>query len=596
MLDTLRHRGPDDSGVWSEGAAALGARRLAVIDLAGGHQPLCDASGRFWIAYNGEVYNFRDLRLRLEREGARFRTGSDTEVVVEWFARRGADGLRDLNGMFAFAVWDRSERCLWLARDRCGKKPAYYAAVDGGLVFASELRTVVTHPRVSREIDPAAVAKYLAFDFVPSPGTALRSVRKLEPGTVLRWRDGRIETRRYWTLPQAPESVAGDLEERVRDTLARSVRRRLVSDVPLGVLLSGGVDSSAVAAFARTEGRRLRSFSVGFDDAPFDESRHAQRVAEHLGTDHRLDRFAMAEAAALAPEVLSRMDDLLADSSVVPTYLVSRAARRHVTVVLSGDGGDELFAGYPTFFAHRVASALSFIPRLFWRGAGGLARLIRPRDGYLGLDVIARRFCRGMAVPGRWRNQAWLGAFAPWEIARLLPAAPPAEAIYSDLLPGPAGDSVERALAETFRFYLGEGVLTKVDRASMMVSLEVRSPFLDDEMIDLAWSIPWTMKMSGGRGKVILKRALSGMLPASTLHRRKQGFAMPLRRWLTGDLRPWAEEFLFRDGFDSSRVRALWRTHLAGACDLSRELWSILAFQVWRESLGRWPAVRETAA
>jgi len=590
MLRTLTHRGPDDEGIWVEPPAALGARRLAVIDVRGGHQPLSDGSGRYWIAYNGETYNYRELRSELEKEGARFRTSADTEVVVEWFARRGEEGLSRLNGMFAFALWDRELRILRIVRDPCGKKPAYYSELPEGIVFASELRTVASHPEVRRDLDELAVARYFAFDFVPSPATPLRSVRKLEPGTVLRWEAGRSSLHRFWKRPAGAAEPA-DLDERVRETLRGAVRRRLVSDVPLGVFLSGGIDSSTVAAMAREAGP-VRTFSIAFDDTSYDESPYAQQVADHLSTEHVCERVSLREAAALAPEVLSRMDDLLADSSVIPTYMLSRTARRSVTVALGGDGGDELFAGYPTFYAHRVADRLAWVPRAVWRQAEAFSRALPVSHGYMSSDFVAARFFRGLAVRRDWRNQAWLGSFSPWDLERLLPEAPPMEAIYEDLGRfGATGDSVDRALAEMFRFYLGEGVLTKVDRASMLVSLEVRAPFLDHELIDLVCRVPWRRKLRGRTGKILLKRAVSGLLPPEILHRRKQGFAMPVARWLTEELREPAADFLGREGLRTSFVRRLWEEHQRRIRNRARELWSVFAFQIWKDAMHRWPVV-----
>ncbi len=604
MADRLASRGPDAEGFQLDGPVALGHRRLRIIDLEGGAQPLCNEDGTVWVVFNGEIYNFLDLRRDLERRGHRFATRSDTESIVHAYEEFGLGCFARFNGMFALAIWDSRRERLVLARDRMGKKPLYYSTPDGELIFASELKALVEHDAVSTEPDPAAVARYLAFEYVPAPHSIYRGTKKLPAGHLLTWEGGRLDVRSHWDLEfrACPYPDFRAAAEELRDRLGRAVRRRLVSDVPLGILLSGGVDSSGVAAFAASVRPGLRTFSIGFEEPSFDESRYSRQVSERIGSRHHEDRFCARALLELIPDVFGYLDEPLADPSLLPTYLLCRQTRESVTVALGGDGGDELFYGYPTFQAARFADRYERLPRWARTGAAAFAQRLPVSDRNLSWEFRLKQFLRGVESQPPVRDQQWLGAFNESENAAVLAPGLRAELDrddpYTDLIAQmsecQADDPLDRLGYQYARYYLAEDILTKVDRASMACSLEVRAPLLDPEVVELATEIPSSWKLGRG-GKRILKAALAGLVPEQVLRRPKKGFGIPLTAWLRGPLAPLCDELLEpaalrRDGFfDPRTVSDLLAAHRARARDCRKQLWTLLVFQLWRRHHARQP-------
>jgi asparagine synthase (glutamine-hydrolysing) len=604
MTAELSHRGPDDQGFFTADGVHLGHRRLAVIDLDGGRQPIANETSSVVVVANGEIYNYRQLREELEQTGRhRFRTASDTEVLVHLWEDHRLGMLDRLVGMFAFALWDADRRMLVMARDRLGQKPLYVHLHPGGLGFASELRSLMAHPATPTDIDLVSLRKYLLYDAVPAPGAILAGVEKLEPGQWLRWRDGRVDRGHYWDLGQTEPDLPGDrreLTELLWRHITDSVRLRLVSDVPLGAFLSGGIDSSTVvAAMAETmEPTQIETFSIGFASPSFDESAHARAVAEHIGTRHREEIVDPATLLEVLPEVLGSMSEPLADGSLVPTFLLSRFARRHVTVSLSGDGADELLLGYPTFQAHLLARVADKIPAVIRK------RIIEPLVGAIpvstdniSLDFQVKRFLTGLDYPPEARHFVWLAGLGPDRQHDLLSDDVAAETRDADVF-----DDVDRYLERCrgrdvwhrlgylyAKLYLQDDILVKVDRASMAHGLEVRSPFLDHRLVELLTALPRRLKLRGTTTKFLLKKTMRSRLPDSTLNRAKKGFGMPIAEWIKGPLRSLARETLDpatirRQGlFDPTAVGRLLDEHEAGRVDHRKPLWSLIAFQLWRQ-------------
>jgi asparagine synthase (glutamine-hydrolysing) len=593
MGGRLVHRGPDDDGLFARGPVALAARRLSIIDLDHGHQPISNEDGSVTVVQNGEIYNFRELKRELERSGHRFATDCDTEVLVHLYEEHGDAFVERLRGMFAIALWDDRRRRLLLARDRFGIKPLYYRHLGGNLSFASELKAMLEQPGFSRQIDPEALAAYLAFNSIPAPLTIFAEARKLRAGHLLSWRGGEVETRCYARPGPTPDGAARegseeDLAAELREVLDDSVRAHLVADVPVGVLLSGGVDSGGIAALAAAHSvEPVRTFSIGFEESGFDELSRARLVAERYGTDHR-ELVLRPDAVDLLPKLVEAFDEPFGDSSAVPTYLVSQLAAEHIKVALSGEGGDELFGGYYTYVADLLA------PRV-----GRLAALARPlvealpaRTGRVGFDYKAKRFARAAATSDPLeRHHGWKEIFAPASRAALLagvaPAADPVD-LYRERYAETAGaPPLARFQDVDLGIYLVDDLLVKTDRLSMAHSLELRVPFLDPKVAEFAFSLPTRMKVRGFAKKRLLRRALAPLLPREIVHGRKQGFSIPLAAWLRGPLEPFAREVLSpaaleRQGLlDSAAVTPLLDRHTAGAEDLSRQLWGLMALTLW---------------
>jgi asparagine synthase (glutamine-hydrolysing) len=591
MCAAMVHRGPDDEGIVQQDGVAFGMRRLSIIDVEGGHQPMHNEDSTVWVVQNGEIYNHLELRKLLVAAGHTFSTRSDTEVLVHGYEEWGEEMVERLNGMFAFAIHDRRRNSIFLTRDRVGIKPLHYAIDGDRLVFASELKALLRDPALRKGIDPVALDDYLAYEFVPSPGSIVRGIKKLEPGTTLTWSlaDTTHRLRRYWSpqlnLDGASARGIEDECERLRSVLREAVRKELISDVPLGVFLSGGIDSSAVAAMMTQLGGEVKSFSVAFADRSFDESAHARQVAKHLGTEHHELTLEPGMLLDLIPRLPDLLDEPLGDASIIPTYLLSEFTRRHVKVALGGDGGDELFAGYPTLQAHRLAGYYMKAPRLLREGLVEPAvRRLPVSRGNLSLDFRAKRFVRGAAYPTAERHQRWMGSFDREERTALL-----AGKVRSQDRESADGDPINQVLRLDMRLYLENDILVKLDRASMAASLEGRVPLLNNDFVEFATHLPLNMKLRGLRSKFLLKRALRGVLPAGILNRPKKGFGIPVAHWFRGPLKEQmlsvlSPERVAREGFfDRGEVKRLIDDHLGGKRDNRKQLWTLFAFEMWHD-------------
>lgn len=605
MSDRLAHRGPDGHGVHALPGCAFGHRRLSIVDLSPlGAQPMRSDGDAAMLTFNGEIYDFAALRGELEAMGYAFRSRSDTEVLLHALDAWGERALDRVHGMFAFGYWRAGDRSLLLARDRFGKKPLYYAPLgdargSGGVAFASELSALLAHPEVHarREVDPAAVAQYLAHEFVPQPRSILAQVRKLGPGELLRWDASRGVSVDRWWAPRTGVRLRGDERELTGELsrrVERAVARRLVADVPVGVFLSGGIDSSFVAACAAATHPRVKTFAIGFDDPSFDERSHAELVARHLGTDHVTEVLSERALIDLVAPTLDAMDEPHADSSILPTTLLARLARRDVTVALGGDGGDETLAGYPTFLADKVLSRLP-TSATAGRLLGALGRLMPATDANFSTAFKLQQMSQGMRARGAERHARWLAPIDPDRLSSLLgPALRDGAAHTLDAARAAgvgAATDFDAATAFYLQVYLAEGVLQKVDRATMRVSLEARAPLLDTEVVTFCLALPEHLRLRGTTTKYLLRKALGERVPRSILERPKKGFGAPVGRWLRGPLRE-----LLTDTLSPTRLRATgWfepavveramREHLSGARDHRKLLYSLLVLDHWRR---RW--------
>ncbi|HVT45432.1 MAG TPA: asparagine synthase (glutamine-hydrolyzing) [Thermoanaerobaculia bacterium] len=596
----LAHRGPDGQGLVNLGDVVLAHSRLRVIDLShAADQPLWDDTRRAVIVFNGEIYNYRELRDECVRNGMHFRSASDTEVIVNQYLLHGESAFDRLDGMFAFCLYDRIDQTAFLVRDPFGIKPLYYAVTNRGILFSSEIQSLLQLQSVSSEIDPVALQAYLRLDFVPSPMTILKAVRKLEGGHVMKASKGSSpEIRRYARPRLVPSgSVPGPLQEFSR-RIDAAVERQLVSDVPVGVFLSGGIDSTIIAAVAtKVAGHPIDTFSIAFDDPSFDESEYFGIVADLIGTNHHVRALSPHMMLDLIPRVASHFGEPLADGSVYPTWLLAEFAREHVTVALSGDGADELFGGYPTYRAHSLVQRM---PAALVRGAASVRsaahRWIPVRYDNFSPDYELKKFLDGLDVDLITRHMRWMGTFTLEELPELLVAFDPsAQTSLDDLLRSPSmetGDGwLERALRTDQRFYLQDGVLVKVDRASMASSLEVRVPFLDREVVELADVLPPGEKLRGHRTKPILRDYVGDRFPAVIAQRRKKGFGVPLGRWFRGELRPLLEDVLgprktAEQGFFRPKfVQRLLEDHWSGRRDNRKQIFNLLTFSLWYDNV-----------
>jgi len=600
MNETLVHRGPDSGGVFLDTITGLAARRLAIIDLEGGDQPIANEDGTIHVVQNGEIYNYRELRKELEKRGHRFSTHSDTEVLVHLYEDRGPHFAEALRGMFAIAIWDAPKRSLVLARDRYGIKPLYYRSTDDTLSFASELKALLRQPGVSREIDPEGLEAYLAFSCIPAPLTIFREIRKLPAGNVLVWREdegksslsieGFAQPRAVAESDERSESEE-ELAEELRERLRDSVRAHLIADVPVGVLLSGGIDSSALTAFAALESsERVRTFSIGFEERAFDERDRAREVAKQYDTDHH-ELVVRPNAVELLPRIAEVFDEPFADSSAVPTYLVSKLAREHVKVALSGEGGDELFGGYYNYVGHRLAPTFGrFAPAL----RPLVERLPTSTKKASSLDYKAKHFVRAASLSAVERHYLWKSIFSPEARADLLTedwlgAVDPIERLAATYSESEGSEELARIMDLDLRVFLVEDMLVKTDRASMAESLETRVPFLDPAVTELALALPARHKVRWFGKKRLLRKALAPLVSSQILNGRKQGFSIPVGAWLRNELEPMARSILSPDAlrrqgfFRPEPVGAMLDAHVAGKQDLSRQLWNLLVFSLWHD-------------
>jgi asparagine synthase (glutamine-hydrolysing) len=624
MCERMKHRGPDSEGLWTDETVALGMRRLSIIDLHTGEQPVYSEDRSIVVVMNGELYNFREVRARLETRGHKFETQTDTEILPHLYEEYGDAMLEHINGMFAFALWDKNRKKLLIARDKFGEKPLYYGVFDRKLIFASEPKVLLANPSVKAEINTDALRQYLSFDYVPAPHSIYKNIYKLPAAHLLILEKGEVKTRRYWNLTwekkggnprvskgasdvngnaltkvRASDSSLESSANELRELLADAVRMRLVSDVPLGILLSGGVDSSTVAAFAtQFSSEKVKTFSIGFEEDSFDESKFARQVATHLNTEHYEEKLSVEKAADLITEIGTWLDEPMSDGSLIPTFLLSRFVRKHVTVALGGDGGDEIFAGYPMYYAHKVADIYGKVPG-FLRN-----NLIEPIVNNLpvstknmSFDYKAKRFVAASKYDTVTRHHSWFGSFSIDEQQKLLSKdvlAQTSSDIYRDakdlLKICDAENEIEQMQFLDINYYMAEDILTKVDRASMAVSLEVRAPFLDPRVAQFAASIPLEYKLKGSKGKYILKKAVEPLLPKNILHRPKKGFGIPIAEWLKGRLNPLMHDLLAPDRlknqglFDEKFVQKLIKEHETNVASHHKQLWTLLVFQLWSDN------------
>jgi len=597
MNDAIRHRGPDDDGFYLNGPVGLGMRRLAIIDLKSGQQPIHNQDGTTWIVFNGEIYNYLELRQQLEKLGHTFYTNSDTEAIVHAYDQYGSNCPKYLRGMFAFAIWDERTQELFLTRDRVGKKPILYAEVNGQLVFGSEFTALLQHPDISREIQPEAIDAYLSFMCVPAPLTAYRSIRKLEPGHWLRWRKGEITIERYWQpdFSQKLDISEEEAGERAIEILRDSVKVRLMSEVPLGAFLSGGIDSSAVVALmAQESNEKVKTFSIGFEEQDFSELHHARRVAEWVGADHH-EFIVRPDAVEILPLLVEHYGEPYADSSAVPTYYVARETRKHVTVALNGDGGDESFAGYERYAAMQLAENYRKVPEFVRKSVKVGVGLIPTSE--LGRSRLrsGKRFLEAASLPKVDRYLRWMSIFDAAAKSSLYSDAFKSETTsgYAKSLLEPwfvranGSGFVDASLLTDLMTYLPNDLLVKVDIATMAVSLEARSPFLDHHVIEFAASLPEKFKLRGLTTKYLLKKVLRKLLPSENLDRRKMGFGVPIGHWFRGKMQPFlrevvlSEKALNRGLFRPETVRQLVDQHTEGKRDYSHQLWTLLMLELW---------------
>ncbi|MBC7186583.1 MAG: asparagine synthase (glutamine-hydrolyzing) [Calditrichaeota bacterium] len=602
MAEVIVHRGPDDDGFYLDEGVGLGMRRLSIIDLVTGKQPISNEDGSVWIVFNGEIYNHLALRRELESKGHRFRTRADTEAIVHAYEEYGERCPEYLNGMFAFAIYDRRKRRLLLARDRLGIKPLYYTFDGRRLVFGSELKSVLQAPDVPRELDFKALDAYLTFEYIPAPLSIFRGVAKLPQGHTLVLEDGHIRLRQYWDVAfgvdQGENKSEQEWGEELVALLADAVKIRLMSDVPLGAFLSGGLDSSSVVAMmSRAMNQPVKTFSIGFTESTYNELDYARTVAQAFATEHH-EEILTPNAVALTETLVSHLDEPLGDFSIFPTYMVSKMTRQYVTVALSGDGGDELLAGYDTYIADRLARSYARLPQFVRRGLiEPLASRMRPTEKKKGLINRTVRFVQGMALPAHLQHVRWM-IFLSQSQKEALYAPPLREALagtnpydfiekYFDRVR--SADPLSQQQYVDIKTYLADDILVKVDRMSMAVSLEARVPFLDYRLVELVGRMPSDLRLRNGQTKYILKRAMRGILPEKILTRGKEGFSIPIKNWLRAELRPMMFELLSPERlrhqgyFNPTYVASLIKEHLAGHANHSHQLWALMVFQKWHD-------------
>lgn len=599
MCEVVEHRGPDARGTFLDNGVGIGVQRLAIIDLETGDQPIFNEDGTVVVVLNGEIYNYRELREELSAAGHRLSTRSDTEVIVHLYEDLGDDCVDRLRGMFAFALWDRTRRRLLLARDRVGKKPLFYAVRDSTLWFASEAKSILQDPEIPRDVDLDAIDSYLQYQYVPHPKSAFSALRKLPPAHVLTWQGGRAEFRRYWKLSYSPDEQypsEAEMHESIREELLEATRLRLRSDVPLGAFLSGGIDSSGVvAAMARLSSGAVQTFSIGFDVEEFDETSYAREVAERFGTDHHEFRVE-PRAMEILPKLVWHYGEPFADQSAIPSFYLAELTRRHVTVALNGDGGDEDFAGYPRYTANALADRLSWVPRPL---SGAMSRAmdrIGPGPGERSLRARLRKLSHAVSLEPPERYATWIAYFTESERAGLY--TPELRGALGQNLTSPsvirdpylesdASDLVDKLLDVDVNSFLPGGLLVKMDIATMAHSLEVRSPLLDHRFMEMAARLPASAKLDGTTTKRVFKDALRAWIPDRILDRKKMGFGVPIADWFRGALRDLPGEILLdpatlaRGFFREERVRDMIERHLAGTEDTSNKIWALLQLELW---------------
>jgi asparagine synthase (glutamine-hydrolysing) len=602
MVRTLNHRGPDEEGSVLLPGVGLAMRRLAIVDIAGGQQPFSNEDGTMQVVANGEIYNFSEVKEELIQRGHRFRSRSDVEVLVHAYEEYGEEFLRHIRGMFALAIWDGRRRTLIAARDRAGEKPLYYTLTPQGLRLASEIKALLSRPEVDRTLDHEALDQFLTYEYVIAPRTIFRSIRKLPPAHYLVYRDGDVSVKRYWDAAtvKVREWTDADAATALRETLRTAVRSQMMADVPIGLFLSGGIDSSAVGVMLRDApgASSVSSFSMGFDDGSYNELPYAREVAAICGTAHH-EGMVTPDVASLFDRLVVHLDEPFADVSLFPTFLVSRMASEHVKVVLTGDGGDELFGGYDAYQAEALAGKwASLMPEAAARAADAILSLVPPTDKKKGLVNKARRFVDGLAhAPAsiaQYRWMTFLGADAKAKLYTrafrdALVAADVYQPVRAALGRAAEGDFLNRQLYADLSVYLADDILVKVDRMSMATSLETRAPFLDVDVMELAFSMPGDLKIRNGTRKFVVKEAMRGILPDRILDRSKEGFSIPMKQWLKRELKPLMDRLLAPDRLrargliDPDETHRLIEEHCAGSANHAHVLFSLMVFERWAE-------------
>ena len=594
MCKVLSHRGPDDEGYFIDENVMLGHRRLSIIDVKGGKQPIHNEDESIWIVFNGEIYNFLALRRELEERGHSFYTRSDTEVILHAYEEFGEECVNRLRGMFAFAIWDSEKKKLFLARDRLGKKPLYYSFFNGALFFASEIKAILQYPDMPRRVNTEALDQYLTFQYVPAPLTMFDGIYKLLPGHTLTFKSGRILVKKYWDIEMEPVAAPEDyFAKRLRQILEQAVKIRLMSEVPLGAYLSGGIDSSSVVALmSRYSEEPVKTISVGFGE-PDDELKYARVVAEHFETDHR-EIIVQASAAELLPKIIWHLDEPLADAAVVPTYLMSREAKKHVTVILTGDGSDEIFAGYPHYRTlPRMEKHRKVVPLLIKRILTPLSRALpyigngRPNRylQYISAPDLTELYFRFNAVYEEYEKEKLYTE----ELKEKTKNVKKPREIVGPYLENRTGDLMNRLLLYDIKVLLPDDFLMKVDKNTMAWSVEARSPFLDHNLVEFSATLPPYLKMNNGVEKYILKKAMKDILPKVTVKRKKRGFNVPINVWLDGELRELAAQVLSKENlkkhgfFEYDTVEKILKRSTKNRYDYANQVWSLLVFQMWYE-------------
>ena len=610
MSAAILHRGPDDEGFYINKNVGLAVRRLSIIDLVTGNQPIHNENKKIWVVLNGEIYNFPEMKEELAARGHVFYTKTDTEVLVHLYEEYGTGLLNRINGMFAFAIWDDTEKKLFLARDRIGKKPLHYAIFNNTFIFGSELKALYVHPGVKKEIDALSLRKYLCLQYIPAPDTIFKGIKKLLPGYAMEYKNGSIRTFKYWDLNfgNKLKKNESEIQEELFHILENSVRRRLISDVPLGLFLSGGVDSSLVAGLMAGITSNINSFSITFEDETFNESKYARKIAEIFGFNHHEEILSPARMLSLIPKISNFLDEPMADPSIIPTYFLSEFTRKHVKVALSGDGGDELFAGYPTYQAHRLTHILTPL-KFVIPFVNPFIDMIPITDKERSIRFRFDKFTQGFKYKDYIRNAIWRCAFTPDTIKKVLRVgnywAPegypaklgggtvPVDIIFSDAEAYykncDADDLIEKMQYLDIKLYLQDEILVKVDRASMNCSLEVRCPILDKEVVEYAARIPSRMKLHNFTTKYIIKNMLKKRIPQEILNREKKGFTIPARRWFRSELKNYLlevfdEQKINKEGiFNFKEIKKILTEHFEGTKDNRREIWTLLIFELWKE-------------
>jgi len=600
MIGTLKHRGPDYQGTCLKDNVGLAHARLSIIDLStSANQPFFNHDKSIALVFNGEIYNFQELKKELQKLNKYyFTTTSDTEVLLYLYEEYGEKLFDKINGMFAFAIYDFRKKHLLLARDRMGKKPLYYGVFNGTFVFASELKAILQHPAVSRELNLDALNEYLTFEYVPTPHSIFKNIYKLEPAVFLVWENGIVAKKEpYWRVRFDTEKIPFEDAKMKFDTLLHdAVKDRLISDVPLGVFLSGGIDSSTVAYYAQKNSTsKIKTFSIGFEDKSYNESSYAESVARHLGTEHYMQILTEKQSLDLLPELCNFIDEPFADASIIPTYLLSKFTRTQMTVALGGDGGDELLAGYPTFISDYFIDVYGTLPMIVKNMIKRIAHSLPVSDKNISFDFKVKQFIKGFELAKRYTHTLWLGSFAPSEKRKLFSQ----EALHSIkdqhglgvidryLLEVPSATPFNQLLYSYYRTYLLEDILVKVDRASMFTSLEVRAPFLDYHVVEFLSSLPKNYKINGFVTKYILKELMRHKLPDNIIARPKKGFGIPLSSWLRNELKQLCNELLSEQAlakhnlFNYSFVKQLKDEHFAIKQNHRKLLWTLMIFQLW---------------